>query len=114
MRHLSWQTSPMHPPDPDMYPPDIPPLAYSELEAVANLLLFGGPEARRHMAEDLAIRQDRSIWRLLLATVDSAEPWRLRARSLEMLGLVAGCAKQEMAEEILRALCDSQRPEPHC
>lgn len=102
----------MIPPDSDLNPLDIPPPAYSSLESVTNLLLFGGPEARRHMAEDLVIRRDRSMWKLLLATATSTEPWALRARSLEMLGLIAGFADQKMAEEILSALCDSQKPEP--
>jgi hypothetical protein len=75
------------------------------LEAIANLLLYGSPSARRQMAEELAARDDSTIWTLLAATVTSQDDWRLRARCLEVLGLLAGSARREVAEQLLGSLC---------
>jgi hypothetical protein len=67
-------------------------------------MLFGSQDARTKLAHELADADDRSVFKTLVATVASAEPWTVRARSLELLGLIAGTASQGLAEEILGAL----------
>lgn len=84
---------------------DLGPSSGPNPEAVANVLLYGTAAARRHLAGELARRHDRATLQLLVATVGSAEPWGLRARCLEVVGLIAGCADRDTAEEILRSLC---------
>lgn len=75
-----------------------------ELQGLMRVLLYGGPESRRVAAERLAGLADPEHWSVLANTVRSAEPWQLRARCLEVLGLVAASADRETAEAILQLL----------
>lgn len=83
---------------------DLAPPSGPTPEAVVNVLLYGTPAARHHLAGELAGRDDRTMLHLLIATVGSAEPWRLRARCLEVVGMIAGTADRDTAEEILGSL----------
>ena len=71
---------------------------------LAMLLLFGGSDTRRLLAQRLVKDGDAEQWSLLASTVCSQEPWLLRARCLEVLGLAAGAADQRTAEMILELL----------
>ncbi len=62
------------------------------------------PETRRAAAMRLLEVEDRVWLTLLVDTIRSTEEWRLRARCLEVLGLVAGASDQRTAEHILTTL----------
>jgi hypothetical protein len=68
--------------------------------------MYGGPETRRALARRLAAEEREDTWRLLVDAVRSDEPWLLRARCLEVRGLVAGMADPRRAERILAALLE--------
>jgi hypothetical protein len=76
----------------------------SKVRGLAHVLMYGSPCSRRLLAERLLRIGDPGCWSLLGDTVRSGEPWQLRARCLETLGLAAGSADQHTAESILRAL----------
>lgn len=69
--------------------------------SLAYLLLYGSPETRRSLAEQLVEEGDSEAWALLAGTARSQESWLLRARCLETLGIAAGQAGQGLAEAIL-------------
>lgn len=72
--------------------------------SLSRLLLYGSPQTRRALAAHLRepdAHHDRS---LLLSTACSNEPWRLRARCLEVLGLAAGDGDEATARAILDGL----------
>jgi hypothetical protein len=73
-------------------------------ETLANIVLFGSPESRRRLAEQVATTRDLSTLGLLAATVGSDEAWQLRARCFEVLGLAIGFADQEVAEKIMASV----------
>ena len=72
------------------------------------MLMYGGPETRRALARRLATEDREDIWHLLVDTVRSDESWLLRARCLEVLGLVAGRGDPGRAERILAALVEDK------
>ncbi|SRR5258708_7924811 len=74
------------------------------LQVLSRVLLYGGPESRRASAAELLRRDDMEGWRMLVGTVRSREPWLLRARALEVLGLLAAEADQPLAEAVLDGL----------
>ena len=75
-----------------------------DLQSLARQLAYGSPATRQRLVEELLSRGDVRIWTLLVDTVRSGEPWSLRARCLEVLGLAAARADQQTAELILTAL----------
>jgi len=83
--------------------------------------MYGGAETRQALARRLAADDHGDLWRLLVGTVRSDEPWLLRARCLEVLGFVAASADSERAGLILAELLEqptgelgpSRRPSPH-
>ena len=75
-----------------------------DLQSLARQLAYGSPATRQRLVEGLLSRGDVRIWALLVDTVHSGEPWSLRARCLEVLGLAAARADQQTAELILTAL----------
>jgi HEAT repeat protein len=77
------------------------------LQVLVRLLLHGSPESRRTAAEQLLRDGEPDDWRMLVSTVRSGEAWLLRARALEVLGLMAGRADQGMAEAMLEHLCEA-------
>lgn len=79
---------------------------------LARLLVYGQPETRRVLAQRLLGEDDGEWWALLMSTVRSQEPWRLRARCLEVLGLAAGSADEQTAERILGELLAGRPPAP--
>ena len=79
---------------------------------LARRLLYGAPETRVRVANELRESNDPRLLDLLASTVRSTESWQLRARCLEVLGLAAGGASQGLAEQILSAITASVRPEP--
>jgi hypothetical protein len=81
---------------------------------LARRLLYGAPETRQRIAQELLRTEDEYLLDLLTSTVRSTESWQLRARCLEVLGLAAGGAPQGLAEQILSALtaAASVRSEP--
>ncbi|MBI3967143.1 MAG: hypothetical protein HY329_16030 [Chloroflexi bacterium] len=76
-----------------------------DVQSLARLLLFGTAHTRRTTAERL-LQSDDDRWRLLAGTVRSDEPWLLRARCLEVLGLMAAQADRATAEAILCAIVE--------
>ena len=77
-----------------------------DVRSLARILLYGGPDTRRSLARRIAADDHEELWRLLVATVRSDEPWLLRARCLEVLGLVTGSADPLRAADILSALLE--------
>jgi hypothetical protein len=75
-----------------------------DLRSLARVLMYGTVETRRALAERLITEHRTELWQLLVETVRSDEPWLLRARCLEVLGLVAGNAEPETAGTILAGL----------
>lgn len=73
-------------------------------QSLSRLLLYGSPQTRRQLAESMVSDGDLTVCSLLAETVRSPESWLLRARCLEVLGLAAGGADQETAEQILGTL----------
>ena len=71
---------------------------------LARRLLYGAPETRSRIAQELRQTHDPTLLDLLASTVRSSEPWQLRARCLEVLGLAAGGGEQVLAEHILAAV----------
>ena len=67
------------------------------------MLIHGSGEARLRLAEGLAASDDEVV-STLATTVRSDEYWLLRARCLEVLGLVAALGGEPRAKEILQAL----------
>jgi hypothetical protein len=80
----------------------------NEVRSLARILVYGSPDSRRLMAERLLRAGDTACWFLLADTVRSRDPWLMRARCLEALGLAAGSADQQTAELILGALLDEK------
>lgn len=84
----------------------------SDPRRLASLLLYGGPDTRQRLAEQLAA-DGAAPWSLLAETARSREPWLLRARCLELLGLAAARADQQTAEFILGSLLrEAALPDP--
>ena len=77
-----------------------------DVQTLARLLLYATAESRRRLAERLLDERNEEAWALLAATVRSREDPALRARCLEVLGLVAAAAEARDAELILSALFD--------
>ena len=75
-----------------------------DLRSLARVLLYGTPDTRRALARRLSRNGARELWPLLVETVRSNEPWLLRARCLEVLGLVVGTADPDTATAILSSL----------
>lgn len=71
---------------------------------LTRLLLYGRLLTRQRLATRLLAEGSLETWHLLAATVRSSEPWQLRARCLEVLGLMAGGADQQSAERVLDLL----------
>jgi hypothetical protein len=81
-------------------------MQHNELVGLSGCLQWGTPASRRSLAEYLAQRVDRATLALLADTVRSSEGWRLRTRSLEVLGLAAAQADRQLGEHILGLLLD--------
>jgi len=75
-----------------------------DLRSLSRVLMYGTAQTRRALADRLATEGRDDLWPLLVATVRSDEPWLLRARCLEVLGVVAGSASPEVAATILSGL----------
>jgi hypothetical protein len=86
------------------------PIDGDDLQSLARQLAYGSPATRQRLVEELLSRGDVRIWALLVDTVRSEEPWSLRARCLEALGLAAARADQQTAELILTALLAEGQP----
>ena len=76
-----------------------------------RVLLFGRAETRRRLIQDAIAGADQDIWNVLVETVRSRGPWKVRARCLEALGVAAGSSDQALAEYILHALSSPERGE---
>jgi hypothetical protein len=72
--------------------------------SLSRLLLYGSEATRRSLAGGLV----ESDWAMLAATVRSSEPWLLRARCLEVLGMAAGGGDEATAAAIMAALLDGE------
>ena len=77
---------------------------------LARRLLYGAPETRQRIARELLATQDPDLLDPLTSTVCSTEAWHLRARCLEVLGLAAGDARQELVERILDGVTGAVAP----
>lgn len=75
--------------------------------SLSRLLLYGLPATRRSIADDLLAFGRSDTWAMLAATVRSHEPWLLRARCLELLGMAAADAGEATAKLILATLLGS-------
>jgi hypothetical protein len=87
------------------------PIDGDDLQSLARQLAYGSPATRQRIVEGLLSRGDFRLWALLVDTVRSGEPWSLRARCLEVLGLAATRADQQTAELILTALLAAGQPD---
>jgi len=76
----------------------------AEARALALVLLYGEPRTRREAALRLLDPPELVSWSTLATTVWSTDPWSLRARSLEALGVAAGHADEHTAQAILDEL----------
>lgn len=74
--------------------------------SLSRILLYGSAETRRSLADE--VRGSADARSMLAETVRSREPWRLRARSLEVLGMAAAGAERSIAESILAALLGAE------
>lgn len=72
--------------------------------SLARLLLFGSADTRHQIAARLLQTRDHDLILLLAETVRSNEGWLLRARCLEVLGIMAGVAERDESELILETL----------
>jgi hypothetical protein len=81
-------------------------MQHDELVGLNGCLLWGTNLSRRSLAEHLVQRADGPTLALLADTVRSSESWRLRTRCLEVLGLAAAQADQQLGEHILGLLLD--------
>ena len=77
-----------------------------DVQTLVRLLLYATAESRRRLAQRLLDEKNGEAWALLATTIRSREDPVLRARCLEVLGLVAGEAEAREAEVILSALFD--------
>ena len=80
------------------------PLPWSDVRSLGRVLLHGTPATRRAVAERLLEADDAAWWKLLATTTRCDDDWRLRARCLEVLGLVAGAAESETFDALEAAL----------
>lgn len=79
-----------------------------DLASLNGQLLWGTLATRRELAEQLSQSDvEPTLLALLTETVRSGETWMLRARCLEVLGLVAGQADRHLVERILGLLIDA-------
>jgi hypothetical protein len=81
-----------------------PGLENQDVRSLAYVLLFGTLQSRQRIAEELRDGSRAGDWNLLAEAARAATDWRLRARSLEMLGMIAGNADRRTAEQILAAV----------
>jgi len=82
-------------------------MQHTDALSLSRVLVYGGPDSRQAVAERMLETEDAEGWKMLAATVLSHEPWLLRVRCLEVLGLAAGSAERATAEIILDLLCGS-------
>jgi hypothetical protein len=83
-----------------------------DVRSLARVLLYGGPDTRRALARRIAAEERDDLWELLVATAQSEEAWLLRARCVEVLGLVASNGDADRANRILGALLDAPSSDP--
>jgi hypothetical protein len=76
--------------------------------SLSRLLLYGSEATRRSLADGLAASGGADV-AMLAATVRSNEPWLLRARCLEVLGMAAAAGDESTAATILAGLLDGER-----
>ena len=79
-----------------------------DARTLSAVLMHGSSDARFRLAEGLA--SDDAVVSTLTTTVRSDESWLLRARCLEVLGLVAALAGEPRAKQILQALTAEGTP----
>jgi hypothetical protein len=79
----------------------------AQLQAIGRVLRFGAAASRAALADELARQEGPGLWEVLADTVRSDDDWQLRARSLELLGRVAGGADRATAEAVLTAITRS-------
>ena len=79
-------------------------------QSIASLLLYGSEDSRLSWARALVSTPDRPLLDVLADTALSSEHWLLRARCLEVLGLVAANAPRPLAENILDRLAAGAQP----
>jgi HEAT repeat protein len=77
------------------------------VQVLVRLLLHGSPESRRTAAEQLLRAGEPDDWKMLVSTVRSQDAWLLRARALEVLGLMAARADESLAVAMLDHLCEA-------
>lgn len=76
---------------------------------LARLLLYGSPATRHQIAARLLANGNHELIDMLVATVRSTEGIELRARCLEVLGLIAA-ADSEQGAHILRTVVGEAFP----
>lgn len=82
----------------------------ADLGDIANRLVLSSAKSRAELAAELASYSTPELWAILGHTVRSADDWLLRARCLELLGLIAGSSDRETAEAIIAALTRPRDP----
>ena len=86
-------------------------MSTSDIRSLVAILLYGTEASRRELAARLPAEHDQAGWELLANTVRSDDPWLLRARCLEALGVAAANGPSHFAETILRTLLGSPVPD---
>jgi len=93
-------------------------MSSSDIRSLVAILLYGTEASRRELAARLMAEHDQAGWELLANTVRSDDPWLLRARCLEALGVAAANGPAHVAESILGTLLgrpatkDAAEPSP--
>ena len=77
-----------------------------DVQTLVRLLLYASAESRRRLAGRLLDEKHEEAWALLATTIRSREDPVLRARCLEVLGLVAAAGEPQDAALILSSLFD--------
>ena len=76
--------------------------------SLSRLLMYGSAATRRSVADGLLASGGADDWAMLAVTVRSNEPWLLRARCLEVLGMAAAGGDERTAKAIIATLLDGK------
>jgi hypothetical protein len=78
--------------------------------SLSRLLMYGNAATRRSVADGLLESGSADDWAMLAATARSNEPWLLRARCLEVLGMAAAGGDEPTAQAILALVLNAEAP----
>lgn len=79
----------------------------SELYSIARSVVYGGTETRARLARDLADSLEPVVIQLLVDTIYSDEARLIKARSLEVVGLMIALGGDAACAAVVSALPNS-------